>query len=268
MRTLILPVTAVFTRWLNYLMVHRLVAHHLVVLVLPFCFSLGWLTLLISPAYPRYAYGRPDLPPDPVHVLPDLAAVGLIPLSPTERLELALVAVAFLQSWQAPETAVVLLAEQRLPHIGLPLYTERELTHLVDVKRMTDRIRRLALLAAVVVAGGLLWLLKRLQTRRSGYLALGRGGLLTLLLLSGLAGLIGLGWPFFFYQFHGLFFAAGTWSFAPSDSLMRLYPERFFFDFALLVSLGAWLWGLLAALTGYGLAWRLTGVEEGEADVV
>jgi integral membrane protein (TIGR01906 family) len=138
----------------------------------------------------------------------------------------------------------------------------------VDVKRLTDRIRRLALLATGVVGGGLLWLLKHPQTRQSGYLALGRGGLLTLLLLGGLLGLIGLGWPFFFYQFHGLFFAAGTWSFGPSDSLMRLYPERFFFDFALLVSLGAWLWGLLAALTGYGLAWRLARVEEVEADVV
>ena len=242
----ILPVTAVLTRW----------THQLVVLALPFCLGLGWLTLLLSPAYPHYAYGRPDFPPDTVYAAPDLVAAGLIPLSAAERLELALVAVAFLQSWQPPETALVLLAEQRLPHSGAPLYNERELAHMVDVKRMTDRIRLLALLTAVVTGGGLLGLLLRPQTRPSGYLALGRGGLLTLLLLSGLTALIGLGWPFFFYQFHGLFFAAGTWSFAPTDSLLRLYPEQFFFEFALLVSLGAWLWALLATLAGYGLAWR------------
>jgi integral membrane protein (TIGR01906 family) len=246
----------------------QLVVHRLVVLALPFCIGLGWLTLLIGPAYPRYAYGWPDLPPDPVHALPDLADTDLIPLSPAERLELALVAVDFLQSPQPPEVAVYLLAEQRLPHTGLPLYNERELAHMVDVKRLTDRIRWLALLAAVVVGGGLLGLLKHPQTRQSGYLALGRGGLLTLLLLGGLAALIGLGWPFFFYQFHGLFFAAGTWSFAPTDSLMRLFPERFFFEFALLAGLGAWLWGLLAALTGYGLAWRLARIKEAEPDVV
>ena len=240
----ILPVMAVLRRWV----------HQLVVLALPLCLGLGWLTLLIGPAYPRYAYGQPDFPPDTA--LLHQGAEDLIPLSAAERLELALVAVAFLQSWQPPETALVLLAEQRLPHSGAPLYNERELAHMVDVKRMTDRIRLLALLTAVVTGGGLLGLLLRPQTRPSGYLALGRGGLLTLLLLSGLTALIGLGWPFFFYQFHGLFFAAGTWSFAPTDSLLRLYPEQFFFEFALLVSLGAWLWALLATLAGYGLAWR------------
>lgn len=244
MKMLILPVTAVLRRWV----------HRLVVLALPFCLGLGWLTLLIGPAYPRYAYGRPDFPPDTA--LLHQSAEDLIPLMAAERLELALVAVAFLQSWQPPETALVLLAEQRLPHSGAPLYNERELAHMVDVKRMTDRIRLLALLTAVVTGGGLLGLLLGPQTRPSGYLALGRGGLLTLLLLSGLTPLIGLGWPFFFYQFHGLFFAAGTWSFAPTDSLLRLYPEQFFFEFALLVSLGAWLWALLATLAGYGLAWR------------
>jgi integral membrane protein (TIGR01906 family) len=272
MRIPTLPNTPVLTRWphlvVHHLLVHRLLVQRLVVVAMPFCIGLGWLTLLVGPAYPRYAYGRPDFPPDPVYALPDLSAAGLIPLSPAERLELALVAVAFLQSRQAPETAVYLLAEQQLPHTGVPLYNERELRHLVDVKRFADRIRWLAWLTAVVVGGGLLWLLKRPQTRLSGYLALGRGGLLTLLLLSGLAGLIGLGWPFFFYQFHGLFFAAGTWSFAPTDSLMRLYPERFFFEFALLASLGAWIWGLLAALVGYGLAWRSSGAKEVGPDVV
>ncbi len=274
MRTPRVPVTAVLRWWPHRLINYQKVVHRLVVLALPFLIGLGWLTLLISPAYPRYAYGRPDLPPDTVYDSPDLAAAGLIPLSPAERLDLALETVAFLQSWQPPEVAVVLLADQRLPHTGAPLYNERELAHMVDVKRLTDRIRYLALLAAVIVVGGLLWLLRqplrqaqcRPYTRPSGYLALGRGGLLTLLLLGGLTTLIGLGWPFFFYQFHGLFFAAGTWSFAPGDSLMRLYPERFFFEFALLVSLGAWLWGLLATLSGYGLARWSDG--EAKADVV
>jgi hypothetical protein len=105
-------------------------------------------------------------------------------------------------------------------------------------------------------SGGLLFLLGRPHTRRAGYLALGQGGLLTVMLLSGLAALILLGWPIFFYQFHGLLFASGTWSFAPTDSLMRLYPERFFFDAGVVMSVGAWLWGLLAAVMGYLLAWR------------
>jgi uncharacterized membrane protein len=37
---------------------------------------------------------------------------------------------------------------------------------------------------------------------------------------------------------------------------MRLYPERFFFDAGVVMSVGAWLWGLLAAVIGYLLDWR------------
>lgn len=80
--------------------------------------------------------------------------------------------------------------------------------------------------------------------------------MLTMIFLSGIAGLILFGWNIFFYQFHGLLFPAGTWTFAATDSLMRLYPERFFFDVGVVMSLGAWLGGLLAAMAGYLLAWR------------
>jgi integral membrane protein (TIGR01906 family) len=181
---------------------------------------------------------------------------GLMPFTPGERLALALTAVAYLESWQPVEEAIWSLAEQRQPHTGAPLYTERELGHLMDVKHLTDWVRWLALLTGTAVSSGLLFLLARPHTRRLGYLALGQGGLLTVMLLSGIAALVLFGWPIFFYQFHGLLFASGSWSFAPTDSLMRLYPERFFFDVGVVMSVGAWLWGLLTAVIGYLLAWR------------
>ncbi len=126
-----------------------------------------------------------------------------------------------------------------------------------DVKQLTDTIRLLALATAVAVIGSLLLLWRRPQTRKRAYLAVGQGGLLTLILLSGITGLILFGWSFFFYQFHGLLFSAGSWSFSPTDSLMRLYPEQFFFNVGLIMSMGTWLLGLVTLLTGYFLAWRL-----------
>ncbi len=216
----------------------------IVIVCLPLFISFSWMTWVIGPAYPRYEYRKPDFPPD----------VQPTPLTQTERLELALVAVAFLESWQPAETAVTMLIEQQQPHTGLPLYNQRELNHLVDVKHITDTIRWLAMATAVPVIGGLFLLIQHPSTRRAGYLALGRGGLFTLILLSGIAGLILFGWSFFFYQFHGLLFSSGTWSFAPTDSLMRLYPERFFFDVGIVMSVGAWLWGGAVAVVGYLLA--------------
>jgi integral membrane protein (TIGR01906 family) len=164
---------------------------------------------------------------------------------------LALVAVYFLEGWQPAEEALPILAEQQLPLTGEPLYSQHELSHLRNVKQIADAIRILALATAVPVSSGLLFLLRRPHTRRLGYLALGQGGLLTVMLLSGLAGLILFGWGFFFYQFHGLLFSSGSWTFGVTDSLMRLYPEQFFFNVAAMMSGGTWLLGFGSMLIGY-----------------
>ena len=65
--------------------------------------------------------------------------------------------------------------------------------------------------------------------------------------------LIGLAWEFFFIQFHELLFPPGTWVFARTDSLIRLFPEQFWFDVGVLISGGALLAGILVAVLGYGL---------------
>ena len=51
--------------------------------------------------------------------------------------------------------------------------------------------------------------------------------------------LVLLAWNWFFIAFHGVFFDAGTWTFNWSDSLIRLFPDKFWFDAGvLLVVLG------------------------------
>jgi integral membrane protein (TIGR01906 family) len=42
-------------------------------------------------------------------------------------------------------------------------------------------------------------------------------------------------WWKFFSTFHSLFFEEGTWVFLRSDTLIRLFPERFWMDVAVLV---------------------------------
>ena len=44
-------------------------------------------------------------------------------------------------------------------------------------------------------------------------------------------------WDRSFDAFHEVFFAAGTWRFPFSDSLIRLYPEQLFMDAALLIAI-------------------------------
>jgi len=155
-------------------------------------------------------------------------------LSDQERLDLARLTVAFIQYPAAAETAVHFLARQTLPGSDQPLYNARELAHLVDVKRLTDAIqrwgRRLALLLLVGPAI-VLWH-GDAQRRRQLWKAVQRGaewGFFTLLAAGLLTTLL---WPVAFLLFHEWFFPPGSWLFASSDTLIRLFPERLWMDYA------------------------------------
>jgi integral membrane protein (TIGR01906 family) len=70
---------------------------------------------------------------------------------------------------------------------------------------------------------------------------LGRGGWLTVILLGTILVLVMLSFGVVFVAFHNVFFAAGTWTFEYSDTLIRLFPERFWRDIFL------WVGGLTLA---------------------
>ncbi len=214
-------------------------AHTLVVLLTPVLLGFATITWLVSLAYPQFEYGRPDFPPDP-HGLTDEA-----------RLDLALVGVAYLQSDLPAYEVIHLLQEQVIPGIDQPLYTEVEIGHMLDVKNLTDAIRRYRLVAGVSLMVALFLLLGRPQTRRRGYQAIMQGGLATSVILVTLAGFIVFGWSLFFVAFHEILFPPGTWTFDGSSGLIRLFPERFWFDFGMLASTAVLVEGLCLALLGF-----------------
>ncbi len=137
---------------------------------------------------------------------------------------------------------------------GRPLYSARELAHLGDVATVSRAVGLAALLSTVAVVAGLAWLLRRPATRRHGWLALRDGGLATVG-VAVLAALLALtAFDQLFAVMHAAFFAPGSFVFAPSDALIRLFPERLFADAAVL--LGGWLLVAGAAMAAVG--WRLS----------
>lgn len=213
-------------------------ARWLVVVAMPFFLGFTTIRLIISDFYPRYEYAKANFPADGEW-------------TPAQRLELTLVAVDYLARPQPAEQVIYLLEEQRKPGTEQPLYDEREISHMVDVKRVTDVIRRLSWLATAVVVGGLAVLLARPSRRPAAYQAIWSGGLATTLLLLFLALFIAIGWSVFFVQFHQLLFPPGTWTFAYTDSLIRLFPEKFWFDLGILLSVSTLVEGLVVAAVGY-----------------
>jgi integral membrane protein (TIGR01906 family) len=130
---------------------------------------------------------------------------------------------------------------------GLPLYNQRELTHMVDVQVALRKTLiswyaalGLMLLLAVYAWYGSWWEAFRL--------AVGRGGWLTVFALAGLMLFVLLSFGVFFVAFHNVFFEPGTWIFYYSDTLIRLFPERFWRDIFIYVGLFALAGGLALGL--------------------
>lgn len=216
----------------------------LVILALPVFLALTAGHLLINVWYLEYEYGKADFPPDPYG------------FTQQQRLDLATVSIRFLQRPEPAEVAVELLEAQRLPGTDTPLFDRSEISHMLDVKRFTDALWRVQYAAGLFVIGGLLLLLARKATRPAGYLALFLGGAWTAGLLAFLVIFVLLSWRMFFVTFHELFFPPGTWTFDWSKSLIRLYPDRLWFDSGTLITIGTLLAGAVIGAVGYALRRR------------
>lgn len=188
--------------------------------------------LLLTHGYLQLEYQSPGFPADEYGFSTD------------DRLRWGTYGVDYLLNKAPPE----FLGNLQLPG-GEPLFTSREVSHMHDVKLVVGGLLRIwyVVMAIILVAGLSSWRLGWFSVFRAG---LRGGGILTLIIAGG-AGLLGtlgasgsgdLFWEFF-RGFHGLFFAGDSWLFSYSDTLIRLYPLRFWQDaivyLGLLTAIGA-----------------------------
>ncbi|MBA4379703.1 MAG: TIGR01906 family membrane protein [Anaerolinea sp.] len=128
---------------------------------------------------------------------------------------------------------------------GSPVYNARELLHMQDVKNVVQPVLGIGYGVWITILGLGLWAQwgNWWQDYRRG---LGRGGWLTSGLVTLIAVLAGISFWQFFTYFHTLFFEGDSWLFFYSDTLIRLFPMRFWQD--------TFIWvGLIALIGGLGL---------------
>ena len=200
-------------------------------LAAPLLLVMGGVRLAMSYEFLRFEYLRADFPTD---------SYGF---SVQDRLMYAPYGIDYLLNGEG----IDFLGDLRLPGekcwpplpetADCPMYQPRALAHLVDAKRIVKTVFSLAFLLGLT-AGGLVCLAyrspERQQAIRKGLI---HGSFLTLVAVAVIAVLALTAWDFFFDRFHELFFAAGTWRFAFSDTLIRLFPERFWVDAAIAIGL-------------------------------
>lgn len=134
------------------------------------------------------------------------------------------------------------------------LFNQREIDHMKEVKPLIRLDYQVLAGCGLYVLGYALWgaFSAKGQNRRELAQASrwGGGATLVLIALVGLSAALSFDW--FFTQLHLVFFGDTTsWIFPPEDYLIRLFPEGFFFDMALICTGMAALLG--AAILAGGL---------------
>ncbi len=184
----------------------------LITLTIPLLVIMTSIRILLNPFFLEYEYNLNSFPPDEYG------------FSKAERLQWGIPSLEYLTNRSGPE----FLADLKFDD-GQPIYNERELSHMVDVKNLVQLMIKiwLFLLAFIAIAWILAW---RTGWQNQFWRAVSTGGWLTL----GLIGLILLGvfldFDALFVGFHHLFFTGDTWLFYTNDTLIRLFPEKLWSD--------------------------------------
>ncbi|MBL0344440.1 TIGR01906 family membrane protein [Candidatus Villigracilis affinis] len=212
---------------------------YLVSLLTPIALIGAALRILLSPIYFNIEYRMPYFPVDEYGMTQE------------ERLQWAPYAVEYLVN----SADISYLGDLQFEN-GAPLYNERELSHMADVKNVVIGALRVWYLSLGILI--LLAILAQRSRWMPDYLnGLRRGGMWMIGLAVALGLIAGIGittnpdvfWEFF-ALFHAIFFEGDSWLFYYSDTLIRLFPIRFWQD--------AFLWAAILALGGgAGLAFGI-----------
>jgi len=181
----------------------------LITIFVPFALTFVGLRLLLTPAFPQVEYRTPGFPADDYG------------FTLQDRLHWSTISIDYLVN----NAEISYLGNLTFPD-GSPLFNERELSHMHDVKQVVQ---------AVLWIGYAIWLLGLglgLWACFGGWWqeflrGLRRGGWLTLGLVGTLGLFAGVSFGQFFTVFHELFFSGGSWLFLYTDTLIRLFPLPF-----------------------------------------
>lgn len=189
----------------------------LISVMVPLVLLMTAVRLLMTPVFVQVEYRTPGFPED---------TYGF---SRADRLQWSQVALDYLLN----DEGIDFLGDLQFAD-GSSLYNQRELSHMLDVKNLVQ--------AALPVWYALLFLLLVLAiwSRRAGWWpqflkGLGRGGRWTVILIVLMILFVFINFDQLFTGFHRIFFEGDTWLFYFSDTLIRLFPIRFWRDAFILI---------------------------------
>ena len=183
----------------------------IIAIILPFVLMMNAVIMVFTPQYLVSQYKSKDFPPDPYGFTLE------------ERIEYGTESVNYITDYRQkyPDDYLAGLKMKD----GTPLYNEREVSHMYDV-RVVFRNARFAMAVMIVFIIITMLLVSKKPDSLPGFLrslAIGASLTLFLIVLVGIGILTG--FDAFFEAFHHLFFSGDSWLFWENDSLIRLFPE-------------------------------------------
>lgn len=184
----------------------------LITLLLPLLILLTSARIIFTPFYLNYEYQTPKFPVDEFG------------FTTQDRLHWANISMDYLFNNQG----IDFLGKQKLAD-GSPLYNERELSHMADVKKLIQTSMMVWISLIAFFAAMAIWSCLG-KWQRTFWLSISRGGWLTVGLIIFILAAITISFNQFFTDFHHLFFTGDSWLFYENDSLIRLFPLKLWSD--------------------------------------
>ena len=132
-----------------------------------------------------------------------------------------------------------------------PLLTDAERSHMRDVAHLVRALWIVLLIAIGLLIASLVAL--RRQPRRSGIVVLWTSAGVGIVAIAA-GGFFAINFDQAFVAFHEVFFPQGNFMFGPDSNLLRLFPEGFWFESALVAGLLIVLSCAAVTLVGWRLA--------------
>ncbi len=180
--------------------------------LIPFFLFMTSIRVLLTPVFVNIEYYMPGFPEDEYGFTRE------------DRLYYAPIAVDYLINNEGIE----FLGDFTFPD-GSPLFNERELNHMLDVKLLVQKMITAWLIVSglLVAAGVWAW---RGNWWHEFAAVWNRGAWYTIGLIATIIAAVSINFNALFSAFHHLFFTGDSWLFYYSDTLIRLFPLRFWSD--------------------------------------
>lgn len=183
-----------------------------IVILTPILIITTGMRIALSPIFYHLEYRLPNFPPD---------TYGF---TLSDRLKWADFSIDFISGKMDDET----FTEQELPD-GSALFNDREIAHMIDVRDLA--VVTLWVWRSLLSIFAVTTLFNPGRNQENQFLkALGLGAKITISIIAGVLLFLMINFNQLFTAFHRIFFEGDSWLFFYTDTLIRLFPLKFWQD--------------------------------------